>query len=333
MAGIKSLRRIQGGAENTAGTAVAATWLWRGMGTPQDDREVIFAEEDIGYLGGTDRSYISMYASTFSFEETEATFEQIGYILSAGIKNVTSGTQDTGGSGYIYNYPFPTTAANTVQTYTLEGQDNQQEEECYYAYVESFSLSGEGGGPLTVSAEWKARQLQTGTFTTQPAVPTVEEVLFGKAKVYIDAIGGTIGSTQVSNTLLAVDVSVNTGIIQKFAADGSLDFSFIQYTDYEFELGVTFEHNSSAVTEKSNWRNQTARLIRIDFEGSNLTTAGSSHSVKLLRLDMPGKWMTFDAISDQDGNDIVTGTFKATYNATAALGPSIKVVNELTALT
>lgn len=333
MAGIKSLRRIQLGQENTAGTAVNATTRWRGMGTPQDDREVNFREEDVGYLGGIDDTYISMYSGSISFEETGATFEQVPYILSAGIKNVVSGTADTGGSGHIYTYTFPTTAPNTIQTYTIEGGDNQQEEEFYYAFVESFNLSGESGAAVMMSADWVGRQVQPGTFTGAVAVPTVEEILFQKGKVYIDAAGGTIGSTQVSNTLLAFDLSVTTGVIRKWTADGSLDFSFEQYTDYEVELGVTFEHNSSAVTEKGNWRNEVARLIRIDFEGSNLTTAGSSHSVKLLRLDLPGKWSTFDAIEDQDGNDIVTGTFVSRYNATAAIGPSIKVVNELETLT
>lgn len=333
MAGIRALRKIQLGAETTAGSVVAATTLWRGVGALEDEIEPVMPEEDIGIIGGTDRSYIPMLGGAISFEDTPATFEQAPYLFAAGVKNVTSGTADTGGSGYIYTYTFPTTSANTVQSYTIEGGDNQQEEEMYYAVVGAFAFSGAGGEALNMSADWMGRQIQTGTFTTTPSIPTVEEVLFSKGKVYIDAAGGTIGSTQVSNTLLGADISVNTGIIRKWTADGSLDFSFIQYTDYEIEVSVTFEHDGNATSEKSNWRNETARLIRLDFEGSTLTTAGSSHSVKLLRFDLPGKWTDFEALGDQDGNSIVTGTFMSKYNATYGGGPEIKVVNELASLT
>lgn len=333
MSGIKALRRLQLGQENTAGTEVAATALWRGMGVPTDDREVVFVEEDIGYLSGVDRTYISMLSGSISFEETPATFEQLPYILEGGIKAVGSGTADTGGSGYIYIYTFPTTAANTAQSFTIEGGDNQQEEQLLYSVVQSFTLAGASGEALNMSADWIGRQVQTGTFTTQPSVPTVEEILFGKGKIYIDAASGTIGSTQVSNTLLGATLNVDTGIMRKWTADGSLDFSFVQYTMPDVTLEVTFEHNSSATSEKSNWRNETARLIRLDFEGSDLNTAGSSHSVKLLRIDLAGKWESFDAIDDQDGNDIVTGTFRSRYNATAAIFGSITLVNELSSLT
>lgn len=334
MSGIKSLRRIQLGAESTAGTAVAATALWRGMGTLDDEREVVNVEEDIGYLGGVDRTYVSSLGGAITFEETPATFEQLPYLLAAGIKNVTSGTADTGGSGYIYTYTFATTSTNTVQSYTVEGGDNQQEEEMYYGVVTSVGLSGAGGEALSMSADWVGRQVQKGTFTTQPSVPTVEEILVSKGTLYIDAASGTIGSTAVSDTLLSYELSIETGIIRKWTGDNnSLDFSFIQYTDYMVELSVTFEHNGSAVSEKDNWRNETARLIRLDLAGSSLTTAGSSHSAKLLRLDLPGKWTDFEALSDQDGNDVVAGTFRSQYDPTYAGGPEIVVVNELSSLT
>lgn len=332
MAGIKSLRRLQLGAEGTGGVAVAATAIWRGMGTILDDREVVFVEEDIGIFSGGDRAYIPRLSGSLTMEETPATFEQLPYILEAGVKAVGSGTADTGGSGHIYAYTFPTTAAPAVQTYTIEGGDNQQEEEMYYSVVEEFTLSGGGGEALNVSANWIGRQVQNGTFTTQPTIPTVEEILFSKGKLYIDNVGGTIGSTQVSDTLLSVNFQMNTGIVRKWTADGSLDFSFVQYTRPEVTLQLTYEHNASAVTEKTNWRNETARLIRLDFEGSTLTTAGSSHSVKLLRIDLAGKYESFDALGDMDGNDIVVATFRGLYNATASLFGSITVVNELASL-
>ncbi len=54
--GVKALRKIQIGKETTAGTAVAATTIWRGMGTIEDQREIRRIDEDVGVLQRTNRS-------------------------------------------------------------------------------------------------------------------------------------------------------------------------------------------------------------------------------------------------------------------------------------
>jgi hypothetical protein len=254
-------------------------------------------------------------------------------LFNAGVEGIASGTADTPGSNYIYTYDLPTTAAPSVKTYTIEAGDNEQEEQMLYCYVEDFTLSGSGGGPLNMSGTFKGRQVNTGTYTAAIAVPTIEQILFSKGKVYLDASAGTVGTTQVSNTLLAASINVNTGIIPKWTADGSLDYSFIQYTEPDVTVDVTFEHNASAVTEKSNWRNETTRLLQLKFEGSTFTTAGTVYSVHTLIANFAGKWENFDALSDQDGNDIVTGTFRAKYTAADTLFGQFIVSNELSALT
>ena len=322
--GIKALRKIQAGKETTAGTAVAATIVWRGTGTLEDQRETIFPDEDIGYLSGVDRAYCPKLLAAFSFDAVPATFEQLPIILSAGVKDVVSGTTDTGGSGKVYTYTFPTTSQNTLRTWTLEGGDDSGAEEMEYSFVESFEISGNGGEAVMMSANWIGRQVSTASFTSL-SVPTVEEVLFGNGKLYID--GTTIGTTQVTNTLLGFSLNVNTGIVTKFTAEGQKYFSFATQTKPEVLLNVTFEHNASAVTEKATWRAGTARLIRLNITGNALTTAGT-FATKLLRVDLAGKWEKFDKIGETNGNDIVTGTFRANYDPTAAKFAEIKVVNQ-----
>jgi hypothetical protein len=323
--GIKALRKIQLGKETTAGTAVAASIIWRGTGTLEDQREVIFPDEDIGYLSGVDRLYCPKLLAGFVFDAVPATFEQLPIILSAGVKNVVTGVTDTGGSGKVYTYTFPTTAQNIFTTWTIEGGDDSGAEEMEYSFVESFEISGNGGEAVMMSSNWIGRQVSTSTFTTPLSVPTVEEVLFGNGKMYID--GTTIGTTQVTNTLLGFALRVNSGIVTKFTADGQKYFSFATQTKPEVLFDVTFEHNASAVSEKAAWRAGTARLIRLDIAGNALTTAGT-FSNKLLRVDLAGKWERFDKIGETNGNDIVTGTFRANYDPTAAKFAEIKVVNQ-----
>jgi hypothetical protein len=318
MPGVKALRKIQLGAESTAGTAVAATTIWRGMGTIKDDRETVFVEEDVGYLGGVDRAYQPKYLATLDLESVPATFEQLPYILEMGIELETP-TQDGAGTDYIYSYDGPTTAQNTPRTFTIEGGDDQQAEEMEYAHAESFTIEGEAGQAVMMQATLKGRQVVTTSFTGALSLPTVEEILTSKGNLFIDDVSGTIGTTQKTNTLLSFALNWTTGFQPVWTADGQLYFSFVKQVMPEIVLDVTFEHDGTAVAEIANWRAETSRLIRLLFEGSVFGTPGTTYNNKTLIIDLAGRWDNFDKIGEQDGNDIVTGQFRARYNGTAAL--------------
>jgi hypothetical protein len=333
MAGIKALRKIQLGREGTAGTAVAATAIWRGVGTIEDQRETVFPPEDVGYIGGLDRAYTPKYLGALVMEDTPVCYENIMHILEAGVKTIGTGVADTGtgASGKVYAYTFPTTAKNTIKTYTIEGGDDQEQERMEYSYVSDFKISGKGGEAVMVGATWAGRQVAPNTMGTAAALPTVEEVLFSKGALYIDAVDGTIGTTQISNTFLGMDLNGKTGWTPVWTADGALYFTFCKLTEPEVLLNITFEHDAGGVAQKVLWRAGTARQIRLNFPGSALGTAGV-FSTKVFRVDLAGKWEKFDKIGEQDGNDIIAGTFRARYNASAALFGEIKVVNEIAAV-
>ena len=91
-------------------------------------------------------------------DDTPATFEQLVYVLSGSISKVTTGVTDTAGSGKIWTYTVASTAAPTVQTYTIEMGDDQRVDEMEYAYVENFTLSGAKGEAVMLAAEWRGRQ-------------------------------------------------------------------------------------------------------------------------------------------------------------------------------
>src|SRR5512139_3246199 len=106
--GVKQLRKIQIGCEvDTAGTVTAATAQLRFMGTMEDGRTLVFPEETVGILGGTDRQYTSAYLAKIDMEG-DATFEQLPYYLNASIHTDTGVAQDGAGTGYVRTYTFPT---------------------------------------------------------------------------------------------------------------------------------------------------------------------------------------------------------------------------------
>ena len=332
MTGIKALRRLQLGVEAVSGTAVAATALWRGLGTMEDTREVVFVEEDVGFLSGLDRTYTPRLGAALTMDDTEATYEQLPYVLAAGVENVITGGADGAGSGKIYLYSFPTTAPKTTRTYTIEGGDNHQAYRMEYGFVRSFSLAGVAGEAWKISVDWLGRQMAKNAFTAAPATPVVEEALFSRTKLYIDAVGGTIGTTLKSNTLLGATLNVDTGLREVETADGNIFFAFTKQVGPEITLDITLEHDASAITEYDAWVAETPRQIRLLTDGTLLTTAGTNYSRKTLKIDLAGKWEKFEKLGERDGNDILAGTFRARFNATAALYANIVVVNQLASL-
>lgn len=403
MPGIRNLRRIQIGQEATAGTLVKTSTLWRGTGTIQDDTLVVNPSEDIGVIMDVDRVYIPSQGGTLTLDAVPATFEQLPYILTAGIKALVTGVADGGGTGKIYTYPFPTVQPKpTVTTFSVQAGDDQQMEEATYGFVESLKLSGKVNAAIEMSAVLKTRIAAPVTYTAtgisfstlgtitdaaagfgifpttsfrvnvsgsssnngifsitsattaimytsglvtessgqtvtidkffnNVSIPVVEEILFQKAKLYIDASSTSAGTTIKSNTVLSWEMDYKTGWKGQPAADGRLDFSFTKLAKPSGTLKVTFEHDGTAVAEKAAWRAKTPRLIRLLVQGSTLTTAGT-YTYKTLIVDLVGVWKKFGALKDDNGNDTVEGTLMFGYDTTAAQAGQIIVVNQLSAL-
>lgn len=333
--GIKALRKVQFGPEAVAGGSTdPVTTVWRGTASLVDNRETTFPTEDIGILGGTTRSYVAKSGGELTLDG-EATFEQAPYIFQSGIYSTTP-TTDTG-SGLIWTWTVQNASTDLIattdlQTYGFEVGDNNEAETMRYGFTKDFNITGAASEALMVSATVEGREITGGaSFTSSISIPTVETILFGKAKMYIDTASDTIGTTLVSNTLLGADLTMTTGWQSVFTADGRIDLSFIKRVADEIKLSITYEHNGTATTEKAAWRNQTERAIRLKFEGNALTSAGT-YTYKTFIIDLWGKYESFDALGDADGNDTVVATFRAAYSSTAANKARFIVVNELTTL-
>lgn len=331
--GIVSLRKTQLGRESTAGTAVPATSVFRGVNNGyKDDSPIEFIDEHIGYLAPVNRTAKPKLAASITFDDAPMTFEQCMYPFDAGVKTVTA-TADGVGSGKIYTYTLPTTAQNTIKTYTIEAGDNIQPREMEYSFCEQITVNFSAGEIVTIASNWVGRQWTNTAFTGALSAPTVEEILTSKGKLYIDAVSGTVGTTQVSNTFLNGALTIKTGWKAVWTADGNLYFSFAKGTQPEVTLSLTYEHNASAETEYSAFVAETPRLMQLKFEGTALTTPGTAYTYKTLKINLAGSYESWDSFGDQDGNNTVSCSFRAGYNSTAALFGEVIVVNEVASIT
>ena len=331
MPGVTKLRKIQMGLETVKGTALAATKIFRGTGVLDDQREVTFPEEHVGLLPQTERSYIAKLAGEITLDDTPMTYQQAPILLALGIDDVAAGVADGVGTNFIYTFTAGTTVDPGFSTATIEGGDDQQAEEMEYAFASELTFKGAAGESWMMAATLLGRQVADTTFTPALAVPAVEEALFSSTAIYIDAGGGTIGTTQVSNTVLDAELRITTGLMPVFTASGDLFFSFAKRVEPEIILTVTFEHDGTATAEKTAWRAETVRLIRLEVEGSVFGTPGTLYSNHRVHFDLAGIWENFDALDSVDGNDVVRGTLRAVYSSADSLFFEAVVSNEITA--
>ncbi len=331
--GVKTLRKIQLGREGTAGVAVPATTIHRGVAImPSDDQTKVMPDENVGLSSKTTRQYTPKKHASLSFPSTEATFQTIQHVLEAGVKTVTP-VQDGAGTGYVNSYPLPSGDANTIKTYTIEGGDNKIVEEIENSFVVEFELSGKKNESWMLSSNWQGRQSTVSAFTAGLSIPAVSEMLFNRSKLYIDNVGGTIGTTQIANGWLEAKLKIVTGLKAQFTGDGNLYFSFVDFIGAKATLELSLLHNAATAAERVLWRSDTPRQIRMLIEGRTLGTAGTTYSKETFRADMAGLYTSFGPPNDEDeGSNVNKVTFECAYDATAALFCDLLLVNELSAV-
>jgi hypothetical protein len=337
-AGIKKLQKLQIGLESVAGTPLAATTVLRGVGGMlSDNRKVEEVEEIIGIIGGADRDAIVQLLTMIDIPAKPLTPEQFQYVLAMALGGPTTGSADGVGTDFIYTTNLPTTAVPTAKTYTVEGGDNFEVERAEYCVVTKFGITFAANSLAKVQFSIMGRQStrMAGGFTAALSLPALSELPVNKAKAYLDAIGGVYGTTQLTNTLIGGQLNFTTAWVPVFTTDGNLYYSYPSYTDTHVDGTLTFLHDTAAggsTGAKADFRARTPKLLRLDFIGDAVGTPGTTYSTKKIIVDLPIKYLSAPAITDQNGVDQISFTFRSRYNTTAGNAGKFIVVNELAAL-
>ena len=331
--GNRALRVCQIGKESVWGTSVPATAVFGGV-------------EDVTIkpmITNTQRRYLrGDYAPAHAVVQTDTrgkamlagdfTYEDMPMILNSAIKGaVTGSVTDT--SAYTYAFPFPLTASPALEPRTLEAYDGQQEYELTSGLVESFTLSGDAtvDGVVKFSANWIGPAATKQSLTGALSARAVNPLACGNVKLYIDALGGTIGTTVKADTLISWQYTYTTGIHLKKFQTGTLAPSQFGYGLPSAQLVVTAEFNSVAVAELDAHIAGTGRLYKLLGEGG---LAGSSTAKYTLDLQTAGDITDIsDLWTDRDGNTTMQLTIKNRYDAGAfANWGKLNVINKVAAL-
>jgi len=325
--------KTQLGRESTAGQAVAATVIWRGpFASLEDARTKVTVEENIGLSVTAERTYTSQYLGRLAMPATELTFAQVVHILEAGIKTATP----SGANPYVYTYTLPTdNTVNTIKTYTIEMVPvvaTSDYREMPYSFVEEFTFEGTAGEAWKMSANWVGQKLATGTATALSTLQTGNDMIpamMPMTKLYIDATGGTVGTTQKTGVLMGASMRVRTGWVVVPIGDGNLYFQKIKFTKPEITFSLTLELEqdvaaSVVAAERLIYEGDTVRLFQLLADGPSASQS--------LTLQWAGKYDRIGGYSNNNGNTTVMLEGHAVYSSADALFWSCAVENTLSTI-
>lgn len=318
----------QMGREVTGGTPVAATTVWRGpFGSWEDERQREVVEEDIGVLAQTSRVYDTWLGVKIPMPATVLTYEQGPHVFEAGIQKATPSGAGPYTRGYAYSL---TDTPNAIQPYTLEVGNKlalADLKKLPYAFVSEFTLSGKAKAAWEISSVWNAQQASPlAAFTAAIPAPTVKEAVFSSSKLYIDASGGTIGTTQILGTFMAAQIKVKTGIIPVPVGDGNLYYTALKYTRPQVTFKFTYEleqdgATSRVATERAAYESKATQLFRIEVPGP---------SPRNLKIDIAGRYTKVGGYEKEgDGNTVVSFEGNGDYSSADALFFAITNINSV----
>lgn len=305
-AGLYPLRLLQLGFESTAGTAVAATKkiVGESVYTPIIERE--FEEYPRGVRAMVTGGGFAKQQGCRIEHDGNLTFEEILYPMLSGVVNDAA---PSGSGPYTWDFTPILTGQASVKTITAEfvvddASTKHYERESAYCVTTEFEVDIQVNDVAKLKWAMAGRAEGASTFTGALAPITGRTVvpsnLFG---LWIDASGGTIGTTAKLGTLRGANIKVTTGVLPDYTLDGrtTLDHTGIQTQMLKGEIELTLEHNAHAATEIGIWRTGGVRLVRLKADNG---LGGASN--KAITFDMAMVYTDPPEFSQEDGIEIVT---------------------------
>jgi hypothetical protein len=187
-----------------------------------------------------------------------------------------------------------------------------------------LTLSGKQGEEMMLKADLLAKQVTTGT----PAAlsdRSVAVVMGSDTKIYVDAWGGTIGTTEMATMSYSYELSLDAARSLKHYL-GALTPGRYKESKWDGELKMLLEFNATSKAFLD------ALLAPALFQKQVRIKATTGASA-IVQLDFAGTAEdTPQLFTDDDGVSTLEFTLKGTYNSTLANWFAYSVTNQVSAL-
>lgn len=266
------------------------------------------------------KSNITKIAAEGSFESL-ASFEDLPYWIES-----VFGIATPSGSGtYTRDYAAPLTSAPTSpRIFSVVYGTGSDIYRGIGIQVAKLTISGERNAPLMVKGDLIGKEVDSSGALAALSDRTTEAILFPSTALYIDASGGTIGTTAIADLWSSFELSIDTGRAVRHY--NSLKPSRIKEAVFDIELKLTLEFDS---TSKAFVDAIVAGSTVFEKQVRIKATSGT----KVAQFDFAGIAEAAPEIwTDDDGAGSVELTLKAQYNAALANYFKAQCVNAVATL-
>lgn len=193
-----------------------------------------------------------------------------------------------------------------------------------------MTIDGSVEGDNTVALELFGQSKVAGALTGGLTDRDINYMLGWQTNLYIEALGGTPGTTQLSTSMLNWHVEIGNGLARRYYANNSQNAGAIAISELDVTAQITFEaSDAAALTEFNNWNSDTSRLVRLEFLGPlDGIEVGFR---RFVTIDLPGVWTT----PDFAGSDGPVRTYQFglqyRYDSTNGYGLQVRAQNARTA--
>ena len=321
---INDLLRVQVGKETTWGTAVTDTAKLMGVSdfNLQPGVNAKRFKDIRGSLAPAHLSALTKVAPQGSMSQV-ATYEDINYLLEALCGEATP----SGAGPYVRTGGAPTTVAVATPRKMTAFYDDPGGAGTYKAaglLPSKLTISGKQGEEMMLKADLLAKQVTTGS----PAAlsdRSVNVVMGSDTKIYVDAWGGTIGSTEMATMSFSYEMLLDAQRILRHYLGALTPGRYVERR-WEGELKVTLEFNatSKAFLDSILTPGLFQKQVRIK------ATPDANH---IVQLDFAGTAEDAPQLfTDDDGGSTLEFTLKGTYHSTLANWFAYSVTNQVSAL-
>lgn len=217
----------------------------------------------------------------------------------------------------------------SLDALTVEWYDGARGWEAAGSHGTKLKIAGSVRDDTLVTCDVFGRSQVQATITPALADRTPDFIEGWETKLYIDAFGGTPGTTVVAGTLINWNIEIDNQLARKFWADNSNSTGGVVMGELAISAKLLFEAAPAvALTEFNNWDAATKRLVRVEF-GQNEVISGADK--KFVTVDLPGAWDAVDLGGTDEGTRAYEMSLQYIYDPTNAFGLQIRAQNARTA--
>lgn len=321
--------------EATRGTAIAnPTHITPLMATLTPAWELAEPQESRGTRARSYRTIRTQESGTFEGEGPLDTYI-LPVLLNMAVAPVTSPTTPTNGVLTRLWTFTPNLTADTIKSATAWWGDPDVQ-----VYRSVFALLTELGIEADASGTDEARLTVSGIahYPTEVADPTLPAQLVspliapGRQQLWIDAPGGTIGTTAITGRVLGGSVTIPTGATPKWMAvgpTGDLNFVTIGRDYTQIEVSLRFELPDT--TQMDQFLEEDVLKFRWRLNGPLIESVTPDY-YHYVEFDFYAPAAEISWGDNQGTNRVAEVTFRSQYNTTAGTDFVIRVQNDRTTL-